>query len=235
MLPCLGRLRKCGPRQRRAATSAAFSVGLPERRPEKAPAAPVPTAARARVWRTCRAGCSSSPSTGLGQASQQTSLGTDRCRATSSSRSPGSELGGADAAALQDALHAGLDDLPPGGRRLSPGICYRKLQRIQHPDRRVPGHPLRGVHGRAPGMVDVAELAVVGRKRQLLSSGQGEPHPAGVDPEDDRLAAVPLVVRRPADRVPRPDPDARRLVDPETVAHPVVAGPDADGPTRGML
>ena len=51
--PCLGRLLECGPRQRRAATSAAFSVGLPERRPEKAPAAPVPTAARARVWRTC--------------------------------------------------------------------------------------------------------------------------------------------------------------------------------------
>ena len=41
-------------------------------------------------------------------------------------------------------------------------------------------------------------------------------NPAGVDPEHDRLAAVhqavPLVVRGPADPVPRPDPHARRLV-----------------------
>ena len=110
---------------------------------------------------------------------------------------------------------------------------------IQHADRRVPCHSLRRVNGRAPGVVDMTELRVVAGKRQRLSAAEVEAHPAGVDPEHHRLPSVeevvPLVVPGPADPVARPDPDARRLVDPETVAHPAVARPDADRAPRGVI
>ena len=85
----------------------------------------------------------------------------------------------------------------------------------------------------------MAELRVVAGKGQRLFAAYVEPHPAGVDPEHHRLPsvdeAVPLVVPGPAHPVARPDPDARRLVDPETVAHPAVARPDADRALRRVI
>ena len=88
----------------------------------------------------------------------------------------------------------------------------------------------------------MAELRVAAGERQGLAVAEIEPHPARADLPHDRLAAVHeaarLVIHRPSDAVARPDADARRLVEPEPVAHPVVARPDvqgAQGAPRRML